>query len=71
MFSVCVTVFLCCSSGRVSGRCRSRGRGRDGGACRARRETLEAFDDGDVGLTAALAHGLQPVPAPGPFELVQ
>src|SRR5579863_9103670 len=32
---------------------------------------LDALDDGHVGLAAALAHGLQPVPAAGPFQLAE
>src|SRR5690606_486948 len=31
----------------------------------------EAFDDGDVGLASALAHGLEPVAAAGALQLVQ
>src|SRR5438270_7799956 len=33
--------------------------------------TAEPFDDGDVGLAAAFAHGLQAVAAAGALELVE
>src|SRR5438105_2693799 len=37
----------------------------------ARTRWLQPFDDGDVGLAAALAHGLQAVAAAGALELVE
>src|SRR5690606_23737605 len=43
---------------------------RSGDQARPKRE-LEPLDDGDVGLAAALAHGLQAVAAAGAFELVE
>src|SRR5260370_82745 len=44
--------------------------GRSASAMAGRARSGDAFDDGGVGLAAALAHGLEPVPAAGALELV-